>query len=68
MTDQQMYKRLVRIQKDRKIAGVCTGLGAYFNADPAVFRIALIAMALMGGSGIMIYLIAWLVMPLQAEA
>jgi phage shock protein C len=63
MTDPS-YKRLVRIRKDRRIAGVCTGLAAYFNVDPVLIRIVAIATALMGGSGILVYLIAWIAMPL----
>ena len=68
MTEQQSFKRLVRIQKDRKIAGVCTGFGTYFNVDPVLIRVAAIALALLGGSGVLLYLIAWIVMPLEDGA
>ena len=61
-------KRLVRVQKERKIAGVCTGFGAYFNVDPVLIRVAGIALALLGGSGILLYLIAWIVMPFEDDA
>ena len=63
MTDST--KRLVRIQKDKKIAGVCAGFGAYFNVDPVLVRVIAIALALMGGGGILLYLIAWIIMPLD---
>jgi phage shock protein C len=65
MTEQPQHKRLVRVQKDRKIAGVCTGFGAYFNVDPVLIRVIALALALLGGSGILLYLIAWIVMPLE---
>lgn len=68
MTDQHPYKRLVRIQKDKKIAGVCTGFAAYFNVDPVMVRIAAIALSLLGGGGILLYLLAWIVMPLEEAA
>ncbi|MBU0507838.1 PspC domain-containing protein [bacterium] len=65
MTEEQPYKRLVRIQKDRKIAGVCAGFGAYFNMDPVLIRLVTIGLTLLGGSGILLYLFAWIVMPLE---
>lgn len=61
MTDS--IKRLVRVRKDKKIAGVCTGFGAYFDVDPVLIRVVAIALVLLGGSGILLYLIAWIIMP-----
>ena len=58
-------KRLVRVQKGKKIAGVCTGFAAYFNVDPVLVRVIWIALSLAGGSGVLLYLIAWIVMPLE---
>lgn len=63
-----MTKRLVRIHKDRKIAGVCTGFGAYFNVDPTIIRLLWVALVLAFGSGILLYLIAWIIMPLEEHA
>lgn len=63
-----MTKRLVRIHKDRKIAGVCTGFGEYFNVDPTLIRLLWIVLVLAFGSGILLYLIAWIVMPLEDHA
>jgi phage shock protein PspC (stress-responsive transcriptional regulator) len=68
MSESTSPKRLVRIQKDRKLAGVCTGFGAYCNLDPVLFRILFIALILAGGCGLLFYLICWIVMPLQADA
>ncbi len=64
-TESNTPKRLVRIQKDKKIAGVCTGFGAYFNADPTLIRLLWILLIFAGGAGILLYLIAWLIMPLE---
>jgi phage shock protein C len=58
-------KRLMRVQKDRKIAGVCTGFGDYFNVDPVIFRLVFLGLVVAGGAGILIYLIAWIIMPLD---
>ncbi|RPH94571.1 PspC domain-containing protein [candidate division KSB1 bacterium] len=63
MTDST--KRLVRIHKGRKIAGVCAGIGAYLDLDPTLVRLLWIVLILAGGAGILLYLIAWVVMPLE---
>jgi phage shock protein C len=68
MADQQIQKRLVRIRIARKIAGVCTGFGAYFNVDPTLVRLVWILLILAGGLGILLYLIAWVIMPLEEGA
>lgn len=57
-------RRLVRSRDDRVIAGVAGGLGAYFGIDPILFRIGFVLLVIAGaGSGLVLYLIAWLVLP-----
>jgi phage shock protein PspC (stress-responsive transcriptional regulator) len=56
-------KRLVRVREDRMIAGVCAGLGRYFDVDPILFRIGAVALAFVGGAGILLYLAALLLVP-----
>lgn len=57
-------KKLYRSKTDRKIAGVCGGLGAYLNIDSTVIRVGFVLLALPGGlPGILMYLILWLVIP-----
>ena len=56
-------KKLYRSTTDRKIAGVCGGLGAYFDVDPTIIRIIWIALALGAGTGIIAYIIFWIVVP-----
>jgi len=48
---------------DRKIAGVCGGLGEFFDLDPLLFRVAFVVLAFAGGLGILLYLALWLVVP-----
>ena len=57
------YKKLYRSMTDKKIAGVCGGLGEYFNIDPVILRIAFVVALLMAGGGGLLYLIMWLVVP-----
>lgn len=56
-------KRLYRSRTNRTVAGVCAGIADYFGWDPTLVRIAWILLTLLGGSGILIYVILWLVVP-----
>jgi phage shock protein C len=55
--------RLVRSESDRMIAGVCGGLGQHFGIDPSVVRIVFVLLAIFGGSGVVLYLVLWLILP-----
>ena len=54
---------LRRSRDDQVIAGVAGGLGRYLGVDPVVVRIAFVVLALFGGSGIVAYIVGWLVIP-----
>ena len=57
-------KRLVRPQKDKKIAGVCLGLANYFDIDPTVIRVFWISLLIPGGiPGILPYILCWIIIP-----
>jgi phage shock protein PspC (stress-responsive transcriptional regulator) len=56
-------KRLERSSSDRLVAGVSGGLGRYFDLNPAVFRLGFVVLTLLGGAGILTYLVAVLVIP-----
>lgn len=62
-----MTKRLYRSRTDRKIGGVCGGLGEYFNVDPTIFRLVLLFTLFSAGVGIFPYLIAMLIIPNEPE-
>ena len=57
------YKRLYRSRVNKAIAGVCGGLAEYFDMDPVIWRLIFVALTIFSGSGILIYLILWLVLP-----
>jgi phage shock protein PspC (stress-responsive transcriptional regulator) len=61
-------KRLTRSRSDRVIGGVAGGLGRYFNVDPLFFRIGLVVLAFVGGAGLLAYLAALLLVPVEGEA
>jgi phage shock protein PspC (stress-responsive transcriptional regulator) len=56
-------RTLRRSREDRMIGGVCGGLGRYAGIDPIIFRIVLAALAIFGGVGLLIYALAWLLIP-----
>lgn len=60
-----MTKRLQRSRAERMIAGVCGGVAEYFELDPTLVRLIWVAVSLMAGAGILLYLIMWVVMPLE---
>lgn len=57
------YHRMYRDPDNRIIAGVCSGVAAYWHLDPWVVRVIFIVLALPGGLGIFIYLVLWIVLP-----
>ncbi len=59
------YKRLYRSEDDRILAGVCSGIGDYFRIDPVLIRVIWVIGSLMWGGGILIYLLAWILIPKQ---
>jgi len=61
-------KRLYRSRSDRKIAGVCGGLAAYFGIDPVIPRLVWVVFALAAGMGVLAYIVCWLVVPQEPEA
>jgi phage shock protein PspC (stress-responsive transcriptional regulator) len=56
-------RRLERARSGRMLAGVCEGLGRYFEVDPVIFRIGFAVAAIAGGAGVLAYVIAVLVIP-----
>jgi len=58
-------KRLYRSREDKVLAGVCGGLGEYLDIDPVLIRVAWVAMALLKGFGILLYLVWIFVVPLK---
>jgi phage shock protein C len=60
-------KRLYRSRTDKILAGICGGIGKYLDIDPIIIRLIFIVLLFTVGSGILIYLIAWILIPLEPE-
>lgn len=56
-------KRLERASRNTWIGGVCGGLGEYFDIDPTILRLAFIVAFFGFGTGLLVYLVLWIVMP-----
>ena len=56
-------KKLYLSSSDKKIAGICGGLGEYFNIDPTFVRLLFVASIFLNGFGIFLYLLMWLIVP-----
>ena len=56
-------KKLYRSQRERMIAGVCGGIAEYMDLDPTLVRIIFVLITLLGGSGILLYIILLIVIP-----
>lgn len=61
-------KKLYRSQSERMFAGVCGGLGQYIGIDPTVVRVIFAALTVFGGSGLLLYIILMLIVPLEPSA
>lgn len=62
-----MGRRLYRSETERLIAGVCGGLAEYFDIDPVVIRLLWVLFTFMVGSGILLYIIAWILIPSESN-
>jgi phage shock protein PspC (stress-responsive transcriptional regulator) len=61
------HRRLYRPLQGRKIAGVCLGVAQYLELDATLVRVVWLLVALLGGGGVLAYLIAWLIMPCEED-
>lgn len=62
-----MEKKLFKSRTDKKLCGVCGGIAEYFEVDSTLVRLALIVFTFLGGSGILAYIAAAIVMPFKSE-
>ena len=58
-------KKLYRNKTDYKIAGICSGIADYFEIDAVIIRLLLL-FALFVGPGLIVYIIAWIIVPIKA--
>ncbi|HET9303514.1 MAG TPA: PspC domain-containing protein [Propionibacteriaceae bacterium] len=61
-------RKVYRSRNRRMVAGVCGGLADYFDIDPTVIRLLFLILAVFGGSGLVVYLVMWIVVPDASKA
>jgi phage shock protein C len=60
-------KQLVRTLDGRMLAGVCSGIGEFLGVDANIVRLALLVFTCLGGSGVLVYGAAWLLVPEEGK-
>jgi phage shock protein C len=60
-------RKLYRSRTNRKLAGICGGLAQYFNLDATLIRVLFVVLAVLGGSGLVIYLVMWIIVPNEPQ-
>ena len=63
-----MEKRLYRSRDERMIWGICGGLAKYLGVDPTIVRVLAVVALILGGWGILAYIILWFVVPLEPSS
>lgn len=61
--DEEQKPKLVRSRSNRSIAGVCGGIGEFFDIDPTLLRLVTLLLIIFGGLSIWVYIILWIVIP-----
>jgi phage shock protein C len=61
-------RKLYRSRNQRMLAGVCGGLAEYFDLDATLIRVLFLVLAVFGGSGLVIYVVMWLIVPYVSKA
>jgi phage shock protein PspC (stress-responsive transcriptional regulator) len=59
----EVPRKVYRSRSQRMIAGVCGGLADYFNIDATLVRVLFLLLAVFGGTGLVIYIVMWIIVP-----
>lgn len=62
-----MGKKLCKSNKNKMLDGVCGGIAEYFNIDPTLVRLGWVVFCALGGSGVLAYIVAALIIPRDPE-
>ncbi|MDD4848147.1 MAG: PspC domain-containing protein [Bacteroidales bacterium] len=58
-----MYKKLTRVNDNKLLGGICTGLGKYLEIDPVIIRVVFLVLFFFAGGGLLLYIIMWIIIP-----
>ncbi len=65
--DAETPRKLYKSRRNRFIDGICGGIAEYFEVDPTIVRLLWVLVTLLGGSGIILYIIGMIVIPVNPE-
>lgn len=65
--DRAQVVKLYRSERDRVLGGVCGGLADFFDVDSTLVRIIFVLLTIFGGSGLIIYLVLWIIVPTESS-
>ena len=60
-------KKLYKSRDNRMISGVCAGIAEYFNMDPTIIRLAWVLFCVLGGSGVLAYILSAIIIPPESR-
>lgn len=60
-------KKLYKSESEKNFSGVCDGIAEYFDIDPTIVRLIFVLFSVFGGSGLLVYIIAALIMPSESD-
>ena len=63
-----MNNKLTRSNNDVMVSGVAAGLAEYLNIDPVLVRLLFVLLTILGGHGILVYFILWIIMPQETSS
>ncbi|MDP8221204.1 MAG: PspC domain-containing protein [Candidatus Stygibacter frigidus] len=66
--NQSIFSNLRRSKSEKMLAGVCGGIAKYLDWDVSIIRLLLIVIVLAGGVGIPVYIILWILIPLESDS
>ncbi len=61
-------KKLYRSNRDKMVAGVCGGIAEYFHVDSSLVRLLWVLMVVLGGTGVLLYIIGWIIIPEREDS
>lgn len=60
-------KKLHRSMNNKMVAGVCGGIGEYFDIDPTLVRLGFVALSFLAGGGLLVYILAAIIIPKEGN-
>lgn len=67
LEEETTMKKLHRSVNDKMVAGVCGGIGEYFDIDPTLVRLGFVALSFLAGGGLLVYILAAIIIPKEGN-